>query len=445
MSGIISAMRVVRLISPLYEMNRRRRLTMWLGLYFKLHGTHRPNSMKKTVIKRRKRVPAAGGAGGARMSDQAAAEALVAVARLGVENGGSHPGEESDGETDQPRKKRARKGRADHDKSAPRRGLDDEDIGMSGADGDTERDGGERSSRALQGKRTKDPTGSSWPDNVVDGRLLSSRGVHIGELGSSSAPSPSHEHHQAGRGLAGQDGTLDTRYATHTNIPRAFSSPHGGFELPPLNAAVGAAEMGSAAGGRGYSGYGFAGTPSSYMRSGSSAPSRTHSPLGPAVGVGPGYTILPTPHGLAHHYYPGMPPPPPSAVSALHGHSPPPPPPSHDTAGAIASAAAMLGSISVPTMTELEQHYYELLEHRRRLEEMFDRTDKLLLGVKKGMDELRGIGGAPQGPAVPAPSTNAQAPGPASALRAGTVSGTTVEKERTRENVWPLIDAAARE
>ncbi|EED79735.1 hypothetical iron transporter biosynthesis regulating transcription factor, partial [Postia placenta Mad-698-R] len=29
------------------------------GLYFKLHGTHRPNSMKKTVIKRRKRVPAA--------------------------------------------------------------------------------------------------------------------------------------------------------------------------------------------------------------------------------------------------------------------------------------------------------------------------------------------------------------------------------------------------
>ncbi|KAI0076554.1 iron transporter biosynthesis regulating transcription factor, partial [Panus rudis PR-1116 ss-1] len=29
------------------------------GLYYKLHGTHRPNSMKKSVIKRRKRVPAA--------------------------------------------------------------------------------------------------------------------------------------------------------------------------------------------------------------------------------------------------------------------------------------------------------------------------------------------------------------------------------------------------
>jgi hypothetical protein len=95
----------------------------------------------------------------------------------------------------------------------------------------------------------------------------------------------------------------------------------------------------------------------------------------------------------------------------------------------------MLGSISVPTMTELEQHYYELLEHRRKLEEMFDRTDKLLLGVRKGMDELRG-GGAPQGPA-PASSTAAQA----SVLRAGS----TAEKERTRESVWPIIDATARE
>ena len=44
-----------------------------LGLYFKLHGVHRPNSMKKTLIKRRKSaemlLPG-------RMSDQAAAEAL---------------------------------------------------------------------------------------------------------------------------------------------------------------------------------------------------------------------------------------------------------------------------------------------------------------------------------------------------------------------------------
>jgi hypothetical protein len=53
------------------------------GLYFKWHGTHRPSSMKKTIT-RRKRVPAAPGAGGS-MSDQAAADA---VGRIRVSPGG---------------------------------------------------------------------------------------------------------------------------------------------------------------------------------------------------------------------------------------------------------------------------------------------------------------------------------------------------------------------
>ena len=30
------------------------------GLYFKLHGTHQPNSMKKTIIKHQKCISAAG-------------------------------------------------------------------------------------------------------------------------------------------------------------------------------------------------------------------------------------------------------------------------------------------------------------------------------------------------------------------------------------------------
>ncbi|KAG8834779.1 putative electron transfer flavoprotein subunit, partial [Serendipita sp. 399] len=38
------------------------------GLYYKLHGVHRPDSMKKTVIKRRKRVPAAAAAAAASKS-----------------------------------------------------------------------------------------------------------------------------------------------------------------------------------------------------------------------------------------------------------------------------------------------------------------------------------------------------------------------------------------
>ena len=58
------------------------------GLYFKLHGNHRPNTMKKAVIKRRKRISAAGTSGEnvpGRGSDLAAvaSEAMVAVGRLG--------------------------------------------------------------------------------------------------------------------------------------------------------------------------------------------------------------------------------------------------------------------------------------------------------------------------------------------------------------------------
>lgn len=86
-------------------------ISLPLGLYFKLHGTHRPTSMKKTVIKRRKRVPAATGTGPPipmRMSDQAAAEALVSVGRAGA--GSAEESDEVDTlEGEQPKKKRVRK------------------------------------------------------------------------------------------------------------------------------------------------------------------------------------------------------------------------------------------------------------------------------------------------------------------------------------------------
>src|SRR6266404_7123238 len=75
-----------------------------IGLYFKLHGTHRPNSMKKTVIKRRKRVPAASPAG--RLSDQAAAEALVSVSRHIPAGTGD---EEDDDDSPAPKRKRSRR------------------------------------------------------------------------------------------------------------------------------------------------------------------------------------------------------------------------------------------------------------------------------------------------------------------------------------------------
>lgn len=84
----------------------------------KLHGTHRPNSMKKTIIKRRKRVPAAAGMAVTRMAEQAAAETLLAVGRASPAHAGpsSHSG--SDGE--EKRRKRAKRdhGGGDDDEAA---------------------------------------------------------------------------------------------------------------------------------------------------------------------------------------------------------------------------------------------------------------------------------------------------------------------------------------
>lgn len=103
---------------------------MRTGLYFKLHGTHRPNSMKKTVIKRRKRVPAAAGMSSARITDHQAAEALA-----GLSGGSQHAntgGEESDADgidDRQPRRKRARRGRSDREKGRVREKDEDEDMG----------------------------------------------------------------------------------------------------------------------------------------------------------------------------------------------------------------------------------------------------------------------------------------------------------------------------
>lgn len=122
------------------------------GLYFKLHGTHRPNSMKKTVIKRRKRVSAAGTGGGnisGRMSDQAAAEALVAVGRLGV-SPGEAGNDESDGEADQPKKKRTRRGAKPQGSGTTDK---DDDVVMDGEDEDDTRESAQQTQKETRKRR----------------------------------------------------------------------------------------------------------------------------------------------------------------------------------------------------------------------------------------------------------------------------------------------------
>ena len=294
---------------------------IFAGLYFKLHGTHRPNSMKKTVIKRRKRVSAAGVGGGnisGRMSDQAAAEALVAVGRLGVSPGEAEK-DESDGEADQPKKKRTRRGPKPRGSASDK----DHDVVMDGEDEDDARDT-QRETRKRRGVNGWAESGrSSSPQHRV--------------------PSRNQDYSRTGGGSGG--------------LP---TFPGSGFELPPLAALNnGTPFLGNASA-----------PPSSYIRSGSNAPSRTHSPLGPAgSGSGAGY-VLPPSHGLGQ-YYPSTPP---ADMSTL-----------------MVAAGVALGGLGIPSYMDLERHYFELGEHKRKWEEMMERTDRLMAGVKRTLDEMRGL------------------------------------------------------
>ncbi|KAF8662811.1 hypothetical protein AX16_001093 [Volvariella volvacea WC 439] len=274
------------------------------GLYFKLHGTHRPNSMKKTVIKRRKRVPAAPGASSGRMSDQAAAEALVAVGRIGVSGAGSNAGpEESEVEAEQPKRKRARRSKAG-DKG---RG-DDDDIPMDTGEDETDKE---------SARRRRSPNGAGWEGN---------------------SPSPQHR-----SGSMPRMPDIDARFSSqiHRPLPFPTGSPghHGAFDISPFfTLSSGRTDFAAQ---------------SSYIRSGSNAPSRTHSPLGHSS-----ITAYGLPHGLGTYY------PPPDFFA--------------------------MGGMGVPTLSDLERHYMELSEHKRKFEELVERTDRLMAGVKRGIDEMRG-------------------------------------------------------
>jgi GATA-binding protein len=247
--------------------------------------------MKKTVIKRRKRVPAAASAG--RLSDQAAAEALVSVGR-GVHAG---TGDEEDDDEDLPEPKRKRSRR-----SFPRVKRGGKDDRKHGDD----EEGGENEAQ------------QNW--EMTDATRPGSRGAFI-------------------------------------HPPHPFTIA-GGFELPPLGTALG---PGTDLSGM-LAGY-VAAKGGSYIRSGSGAPTRTHSPL----------------HGATAGYAPV------GGYGFPRGHSP------------------VLMSGVVPTVAELERHYYELHEHRNGLLEFLERTDRLIAGVKRGLDDMRGStdGAAPQQPSQP--------------------------------------------
>ena len=121
--------------------------------------------MKKTVIKRRKRVPAAPGSSPSahdRMTDQAAAAILASVGRPhGSQTGAEESAEEAEG---QPRKKRQRKSKADKEKEAMV--VDEEgDASRSGTAGRGRKGTGRGARR--RNTRESDVPSLGWPEGSV--------------------------------------------------------------------------------------------------------------------------------------------------------------------------------------------------------------------------------------------------------------------------------------
>lgn len=200
----------------------------------------------------------------------------------------------------------------------------------------------------------------------------------------------------------------------------------GGYDLPPLNAAIGGGDKSS-----GRFSYASAGmSSSSYARSEGTVPSRTHSPsttlhsaITSSVPGSGGLTTgihLPLPHGLTqghgHAYFQG---------GMVPGRTSSPRAPSPLREGGS-------GANQVPTLADLQHHYHELDQQRRRMQEMIEKTDRLMAGVKRGIDEVQqasGRGGNGNGgsASVPPPS------GGASSVPLASRS-----ERRDSSNIWPL-------
>ncbi|KAI9062675.1 hypothetical protein FKP32DRAFT_1612435 [Trametes sanguinea] len=348
------------------------------GLYFKLHGTHRPNSMKKTVIKRRKRVPAAPGAPGSptqhdRMTDQAAAEVLASVGRA-VPSGSGAAQEESEEEPPKKRVRRPRQSKAQKDA---------EGVDVDDEDDDEAKQRKPRRSTGGRGARTGSREGSNvtqagqWGETMMQG------------MGDAQML----EHRP---GSAGQQ---EHGYGPGAPRGNPFPPAHANQTLPGLIAALGPEVVTSLMNSQ----YGAIPPPppSSYVRSGSAGnvgpggvPSRTHSPLAghPMTAPPPGahYAVPPPLHVPAHAAPPSFPGP---AAQAM---GPPPP--------------IMEGPSHVPSIAELDHHYRELAEQRKRLEEMLERTDRMMAGVKRGLDEMRA--GSQEQPQQQQQSQQQQQPSP---------------------------------
>ena len=199
--------------------------------------------------------------------------------------------------------------------------------------------------------------------------------------------------------------TWDIHHAPSGTSPHG----HGGFDLPPLaqldvlsNAhSHGHHHMGGR--GFGYSGHG------SRTRSPHDAPSHSHSPTGTTQGS----LHLPplSTHGHAHQY-------PPQSRLRAETHSP------YAQQQQGQQQQQQAARSQTPTYADLAAHYNLLREERRRLEGLLAKTDDMMRGVKRGLEELRAAG------APPLSSSSGPGAAPQEALRLSS------RERRERSVVW---------
>lgn len=356
------------------------------GLYHKLHGTHRPETMKKTVIKRRKRVaaagsrnnndgasptptqqpiiyPATGQVAGMNTAEQAAAEALASW-------GG--PASQQSGQ-----------------QSTPQSGVEDD-----GGEGPKKK----KIKRAP--KKPKDTAAGPAQEKADESMDVDQHPVGGTSRAAAEYRQPVAIRHPVVAARSNDDGFL----------PR-FASPSAqgqGVELPPLipNLLRGNPEEGGA----GTSSRGYSPSPLASLGRGSSSPMvHSHNQLPP---------IFPSSSQPRHHSYSDQGHPlrrsPPESL--LH---PPGIGPSSRSTSAQSGASSRHSPPAgdyhsaphgyVPSVAELERHYEELRQERMRLEDMVHKTSRLMEGVKRGIDEMRGANSLPP-PAISSGIDMANAP-----------------------------------
>jgi hypothetical protein len=87
------------------------------------------------------------------------------------------------------------------------------------------------------------------------------------------------------------------------------------------------------------------------------------------------------------------------------------------------------------TLAELERHYAEMGEQRSRMVALLDKTDRMMAGLKRGIDDMQSGGG----PSQPEPQGGQQAQQKQpDGSEAPSVPLSRAEKDRSRESVWPV-------